>query len=126
MSTDPAVGLVRSLVENMRRIGDDWAALAMVLEFGGGQLSGSYGYAYSEDGAPAATSARPTLIEPAVNAYLESSFPSEDARPVKMLVQFDRATGNYEITFEDTDVTRWQVTPATLGTIRDDLRPRFA
>ncbi|WP_406247046.1 hypothetical protein ACI7YT_16565 [Microbacterium sp. M] len=126
MSVEPVVGLVRSLVENMRRVDDDWASFAMVLEFSGGEVSGSYGYVYSADGKPSATSARPTRIEPAVTAYMESYFQPDDALPVKILIQFDRTSGNYEVTFEDTDVTRWQVTPANIDTIREELRPQFA
>ena len=40
--------------------------------------------------------------EPAVEAYLESYYkPDAGLPPVKILVQFDRDSGKYEVTFED-------------------------
>lgn len=125
MSSNVAANLIRALIEHMRRVVDDWESFSMVLEFNGGELSGTYGYVYSADGVPSATSARPSLIEQAVIAYMESYYTPGSTLPVKVLVQFDDRQGDYEVTFEDTDSTRWQVTPANLDEIREKLRPKF-
>jgi hypothetical protein len=44
---------------------------------------------------------------------------------VKILVQYDRTTGKYEMTFEDTDEGRWAVKPANYRQVREELRPKF-
>jgi hypothetical protein len=44
---------------------------------------------------------------------------------VKILVQFDRDSGKYEVTFEDDDASRWKVTPANIDQISEELRPHF-
>lgn len=54
-------------------------------------------------------------------SYLEEGA----ALPVSLLVQFERATGRYEITFEDSDSSRWAVSPANIKSIREELRPAF-
>lgn len=63
---------------------------------------------------------------PALNAYTESYYKPDQPLPVKLLVQFDRVSGKYEVTFEDTDVSRWKVVPANIDEIREELRPNFA
>jgi hypothetical protein len=125
MSTETAATLIRALIENMRRAGDDWESVAMVLEFDSGELRGTYGYVYSPDGAPTAVSARPSQIEAAAAAYAADHYKPGQRLPVKMLVQFDRTKSEYEVTFEDTDVSRWQVTPENIHNIREELRPTF-
>jgi hypothetical protein len=45
--------------------------------------------------------------------------------PRKILVQFDRTTGKYDITFEETDEARWKVTPRNFRELREELRPKF-
>ena len=42
-----------------------------------------------------------------------------------ILVQLDRDSGTYEVTFEGVDPARWKVTPANLEKISEDLRPTF-
>jgi hypothetical protein len=68
---------------------------------------------------------RPSGIRPAVEAYLESYYKPEQEPPVKILVQFDRDSGKYEVTFEDDDTSRWKVTPANIEQISEELRPNF-
>jgi hypothetical protein len=126
MSTEAAADLIRALIQNMRRAGDDWSSLAMVVEFSGRELSGTYGYVYSDEGKPTAVSARPSQIETAVTGYTEHYYKPDQPLPVKILVQFDRTKGEYEVTFEDTDESRWQVTPENVDSIREELRPKFA
>ena len=44
---------------------------------------------------------------------------------MKILVQLSRASGTYEVTFEDDDPARWKVTPANIEQISEELRPNF-
>lgn len=125
MSKDAAVDLVRALIENMRGAADGWESLAMVLDLDGNRFGGTSGYTYGPAGTISAVASRPSAVRPAVDAYLATCFQPGDAWPVKLLVQFNRTTGDYEATFEDADVSRWKVTPDNIDTIREELRPRF-
>jgi len=126
MSTDVSVDLVRALIDNMRGAAEDWASLAMVIDLRGGRISGTHGYAYAPDGGISAVASRPSGITPAVDAYLASHYTAEQERPVALLVQFDRDSGTYEVTFEDEDASRWKVTPANIDRIGAELRPDFS
>lgn len=125
MSDDPSVDLIRALVEHMRGGEGRWDALAMVLEFDDTRFRGTYGYVYATDGTPAAVAARPSAVVPFVEAYLAQHLAPGAPPPRKLLVQLDRTSGTYEFTFEDTDAERWRVSPATLDTVHDELRPNF-
>jgi hypothetical protein len=125
MPNDVTADLIRALIENMKGARDDWASLAMVIELNGGRISGTHGYAYSPDGTVSAVASRPSGIMPAVQAYLEANYTPEQEPPLKMLVQFDRSSGTYEVTFEDHDAARWKVTPANIEQISEELRPNF-
>ena len=105
-SDDVSVDLIRSLVRainepslitEMRGTVDDWASLAIVLEFGDGYRSAS-GYAYPADGTVSPVACGWNSIEPAVHAYLSSYYEPGAPLPVKILVQLERATGRYEVT----------------------------
>jgi hypothetical protein len=125
MPNDVTADLIRALIENMKGARDDWASLAMVIDLNGGRISGTHGYAYSPDGTASAVASRPSGIMPAVQAYLQSNYTPEQEPPLKMLVQFDRSSGAYEVTFEDHDAARWKVTPANIEQISEELRPNF-
>jgi len=125
MSEDVAVGLVRALVENMEDAPEDWSSMAMVLGFDTVKVNSVYGFVYDSEGRDTAVTASPYDIRPAVKAYTDSYYEEGDALPLSLLVQFDRASGQYEVTFEDTDADRWKVTPATFSSIRTELRPDF-
>ena len=45
--------------------------------------------------------------------------------PVRLLVQFDRETGKYNVDFEDTDETRWRVNPGDIEELPAAVRPSF-
>ncbi|MFI8631765.1 hypothetical protein ACIGEP_04105 [Microbacterium sp. NPDC077663] len=123
MTADPTADLIRALVTHMQGAPDDWKSLAMVISLGGGRLSETSGYAYSPDGTVSAIASRPSQIKPAVDAYLADRYPEGAALPAKFLVQFDRDTKAYEITFEDTDPMRWKVTPDTFEAVQQELKP---
>ncbi|RSN48034.1 hypothetical protein DMC64_12545 [Amycolatopsis sp. WAC 04197] len=61
----------------------------------------------------------------AVDAYRGGYYRPGDKLPVKILVQFDRTAGKYEVTFEDTDEDRWAVKPKNFRTMREQLRPKL-
>ncbi len=84
----------------------------------------SYGYAVVEDGPAIAASVKPRLIKEAFIDYIDCVYTEDQVPPVKLLIQFDSTGGRYKVTFEDTDRSRWAVTPRTLNTIRDELRPK--
>ena len=117
--------LIRALIENLRGAREDWASLAMVIDLRAGRVSGTHGYAYSPDGTVSAVASRPSGIGPAVAAHLQSSERPEQEPPLAILVQLDRVSGTYVMTFEDDDPARWKVTPANLEQISQELRPTF-
>jgi len=123
---DATADLIRALIDNMRGAPDDWASFAMVVSLSEGRIAGTSGYTYSPDGTVSAVASRPTAVMAALDAYLAGHYRPEDPRPVKLLVQFDRDLGRYEVTFEDADETRWKVTPENIETLPAQLRPQFA
>ncbi|WP_157550819.1 hypothetical protein [Nocardioides jensenii] len=133
MSNDATIDLIRALVDgidgpssvtDMRGPVEAWDSFAMVLEFGDGVRS-AHGYAYSSDAITAVACEWPG-IESAVRAHLEIHYEPGEPLPLKILVQFDRVTGKYEVTFEDSDEERWAVTPRNFREMREQLRPEFA
>ena len=64
-------------------------------------------------------------IEAEVHAYLRSYYEPGDLLPVTILVQFERTTGRYRVTFEDTDEERWKTRPRNFREMRELLRPSF-
>lgn len=124
-NNNPSVDLIHALVEHLSGAQENWDQLAIVLYFDGTTFRGTYGYTYSADGTHAAVASRPSAVRPAVEAYVTSTFQTSETLPVKVLVQFDRTSGKYEFIFEDTDTTRWAVSPATVNEISEELRPRL-
>ncbi|WP_143733589.1 hypothetical protein [Microbacterium sp. RU33B] len=131
MSTSPddaTAGLLRTLVDTMDGPVVDregWESFALILEFPDGAFNEAHGYVYSPDGVISAVACDPWLVAPAVKAYTDGCYPVGDALPRKILVQFDRATGRYMTTFEETDEARWKATPRTFRELREELRPTF-
>jgi hypothetical protein len=132
-SEDVTVNLIRSLVRAMNEPSlatemggrvDDWEALVIVMEFADGYRSAS-GYAYPADGTVSPVACSWNSIQQEVNAYLATYYEPGDRLPVKILVQFDRATGRYGVTFEDTDEERWKTRPRNFREMREQLRPSF-
>jgi hypothetical protein len=62
-------------------------------------------------------------VRTAVKAYADGYSQPGDVLPRKILVQFDRTTGRYDVTFEESDDARWKVTPRNFREIREELRP---
>lgn len=123
MNDDVTQNLIHALVDNLSGAHDDWDSLAMVLTFKTGRLSGTHGYAYSANGEVSAVASRPSAVTPAVMSYLASRYKPDELLPCSLLVQYSRESGKYDVTFEDTDSTRWSVTPANLDAMREELKP---
>lgn len=128
MPNDATVDLIRALIENASGPvvdHDGWESMTMIVAFPDGRFNEAHGYLYSPDGTISAVAADPRAVEAAVTAYTDGYFQPGEALPVKLLVQFERTTGRYEVTFEDSDETRWKLTPRNRTTIHDELRPSF-
>lgn len=126
MSDNAAADLIRKLVDTMSGPsvdGDRWASMAMILEFPDGTFNEAHGYLYSPDGTISAVAADPWAVAAAVRAYTDSYYQAGDAMPLKILVELDRTSGKYNVTFEDTDESRWKMTPKNRKVFREELRP---
>ena len=129
MAGNVVADLIRSLLDNLQESGSDltsWEALSMILEFPEGSFNEAHGYLYLPDGEIAPVAADPWKVESAVKAYTDSYYAPGDTLPRKILVQFDRASGKYNVLFEETDEDRWKVTPRNFREIREELRPALA
>ncbi|MGH7218635.1 MAG: hypothetical protein ACREGE_04305 [Candidatus Microsaccharimonas sp.] len=125
---DTSIALIRALVENMdgpQFDRENWESFALIIDSYEGTFNAASGYTYSPDGTISAVAADPWKVIPFVDEYVQNKYKPGESLPVKLLVQFERTTGRYTITFEDTDVDRWKVSPATIRTIRQELRPVF-
>ena len=114
MSENVTADLLHALVDNLDGPDIDregWASMSMILEFPEGAFNEAHGYLYSPDGTISAVAADAWAVKPAVDAYMGSYFKEGDALPVQVLVQLDRTNGKYNVTFEDSDETRWKMTP---------------
>ncbi len=60
---------------------------------------------------------------PVLDEYLSSQYKPGEALPVAILLQYNRTSGAYTIVFEDTDRTRWKITPANFETLQVELKP---
>ena len=128
MSDDPSVELIRTLIESLDddELDDGWESVAFVLTLKDGRLVQGPGFGYGPGDVVSPVAADPWDSKEAVNAYLASCLHPGDEFPVQLLVQYDRTTGKYEITFEDTDSSRWQVTVANMDAVREQLQPHWA
>jgi hypothetical protein len=128
VSENVTADLIRALVDNMGGPDVDregWESLAMILEFPDGEFNEAHGYLYSPDGTISAVAADPWAVKEAVDAYTSTYYKPDEPLPVQVLVELDRTTGKYKVTFEDTDATRWKMTPRNRKDFRESLRPKF-
>ena len=128
MAGNVTADLIRALIDNMGGPSvdrDGWESLAFILEFPDGQFNGAHGYLYSPGGVTSAVASDPRAVRPAVNAYTDSYYKPGEVLPRKILVQLDRTTGEYNMTFEEMDEARWKVTPRNFKELREELRPKF-
>lgn len=128
MSENVTADLIRKLVDALSGPSvdwDGWASMAMILEFPEGKFNEAHGYLYSPDGTISAVASDPWVVAPAVKAYTDSYYQAGEAMPLKILVELDRPSGKYNVTFEDTDESRWKMTPKNRKVFREELRPKL-
>lgn len=128
MSDNVTADLLHALVDNLagdQVDWDGWESMAMILEFPDGTFNEAHGYLYSPDGTISAVASDPWAVRTAVDAYTSSYYKPDDVLPVQMLLELNRRSGKYRVTFEDSDDTRWKMTPRNRRTFREELRPKF-
>lgn len=126
-SNSESVALVKSIVQNLSDADHaaEWSAISIVVGIYDSDIVETYGYLYSAEGEFTAASVDTEAIVGEVFAYLETYFKAGDVLPIKILVQYDRNVGKYEITFEDTSESRWEIRPTNFQTVIEELRPRL-
>jgi hypothetical protein len=128
MAGNVTADLIRALVDNFSGPDADaggWDSLAIILEFPDGRFNEAHGYLYGPDGAITAVASDPWAVAPAVKAYTDGYYRPGEPLPRKALVQVDRRSGRYSVTFEETDEERWKATPRNFRQLREELRPTF-
>ena len=97
----------------------------MVLGFDNEKVNSAFGFVYDAEGIDTGVTASPFELRSAVKEFTDDRYRAGETLPVGLLLQFDRESGRFEVTFEDTDRDRWKVIPANFDSIADDLRPTF-
>ena len=117
--------LIQTIIMNDAGFEGPWDAFSVVIGFDvEGDADNSYGYLYKPDGDFEAISADLFAIEAPMGAYLRSVY-EDGPYPLKLLLQFDRNSGRFNIDFEDKNPNRWVVTPADIYGFIESLRPKF-
>lgn len=110
--------------QEMQRL--DWTQASIVFEVDDdGYLTGTYGYAYGASGKPNAVAPDIDDVEAPVLAYREWLLQEGDKGFIKLLFQFDRANSKVNADFEYENPARWNVTPANIDRIMDELAPKL-
>ncbi|MGL4423254.1 MAG: hypothetical protein ACRCZF_21510 [Gemmataceae bacterium] len=117
--------LIKAIINSEEEFAKHWNAFSVIFGFDSDGISdNSYGYLYSSTGFRAVAPA-PWDVEKEMAAYLRTVY-GDGPGPIKMLLQFDRASGQFNVEFEDKNPKRWAVTPADIHGYIDSLRPKFA
>ena len=123
--SDSATALIRALTDNLQQAPEEWTSLSMVLGFDNEKVNSAFGFVFDAEGIDTGVTASPYELRSAVKEFTDDRYRAGEALPVGLLLQFDRESGRFEVTFEDTDRDRWKVIPANFDSIADDLRPTF-
>jgi hypothetical protein len=103
-----------------------WDEFSLVLSFDDeGDVNGTYGYAYLANGDWEAFAVDADAVDPSAKAYREWLRLEGDKGMIKMLFQFNRDTRRVNADFEYENPKRWQVTPANIDKIVEELRPNL-
>lgn len=128
-SPDASEELISSIVDNLRTSGkDDWESMSVIIDTENDEeapVAGTEGFLYSADAFLGAAGVSALKIESAVWNYMSELYAADDRWPVRLLVQFNRVSGRYQVLVEETDVNRWEMTPDTIHEVREELRPRL-
>lgn len=120
--------LVRTLVENLEETFErlpEWDMMSMVIDLNGKRFSGTHGYLYLPEGSFEPWACDAFAVDDVVEAFLADRYPGDTVYPLAVLVQFDKRSGKYEFTFEDTDKARWKVDPSNFKAMPEKIRPNF-
>lgn len=126
MAADATTALIRTVIASLDGPDadlDGWTSMSIVLEFPDGGFNSAHGYLYSPEGRISAVAADPWAVREAVKAYTDGYYAQGEPLPRKILLQFDRTSGKYNILFEESDETRWKATPRNFRELREELRP---
>lgn len=132
-SLDVTLDLFKSILSTVQPTKPaEWVSVAAVLNPNKAStvfpIGGAFTYVYASDGSATGATLDSVAAGPALRAYMDSYYGPDEAWPVQLLLQFDRASGQYEVTFEETDATRWKITPARMENVAafaEELRPKF-
>ncbi|HRK42804.1 MAG TPA: hypothetical protein PLH11_07175 [Gemmobacter sp.] len=117
--------LISAIVKSDNDFSGRWDLLALVIRLNEkGVPTGSSGYLYIGEHDFRSVAAGPFEIRPAMSLYLNEIY-GEGPYPIKLLLQFDRNSGRFNIEFEDKNPNRWAVTPADIHGFIESLRPKF-
>lgn len=117
--------LVKVIAQGDDAFNGNWTSFSLVIGLDGdGDPHNAYGYLYKPDGDFEAISTNLFAIELPMMAYLKSVY-GKGPYPIKLLIQFDRTSGRFNIEFEDKNPNRWAVTPADIHGFIESLRPKF-
>lgn len=126
---EPITALIHILGETMSdghgAIPKDWTSYSMILETYQGSFNSFHGYAYNKDSSITPVAANPLKVIPILHEYLTTLYAPGEVLPVALLIQYEKGSGQYTVTIEDTDPDRWKVTPKNFREIREELRPHF-
>ena len=104
----------------------NWSEFTLVMSFDDdGDVNGTYGYAYLSNGDWEAFAVDADAVDPSAKAYREWLTIDGDKGMIKMLFQFNRNTRRVNADFEYENPKRWQVTPANIDKIVEELRPNL-
>jgi hypothetical protein len=121
-----ARAILNAISDENELVGVNWTEFTLIIGFDSdGDIDETYGYAYGPGGASSAFSVTPRLIRPEANAYRERLRLEGDKGMIKMLFQFNRDTRRVNADLEYENPKRWQVTPANIDRIVEELRPNL-
>jgi len=104
----------------------EWTEVSIVFELDDdGYLTGTYGYAYDTAGKSTAVAPEIDEVEEPVAAYREWLRQDGDKGFIKMLFQFNRTNSKVNADFEYENPARWNVSPANIDKITEELRPKL-
>lgn len=103
-----------------------WKTLAIIFSLtGGGRNFGNSGYAYGKEDDWWALALPVEKVRPALLGWLATQTPKLPDDLVKVLMQFDRASGEVRLKAERAKPERWAITPQNAREMVDILRPEF-
>ena len=119
-------GIDQTQLQRGKRLPDDWESFALVIDVrADGTYASSHGFAYGGLDWVRPVSVDPDFVRDPLLAFMRDRYAGDDVMPVKVLFQLRLSDGSYDLTFEDSDRSRWQVTPLNFVDVRTELRPQF-